>query len=103
MCHAPLIEEMIPKQRFIDSVKGREWRCVNRSCGKHNKAGVYQCTNCNTTMPGHLFGKDLIFERFEKTKTPQNVKLFKFALKNLPMVEEGQDLVSLIDSELKKM
>lgn len=54
-------------------------------------------------MPEHLFGKDLIFERYVKTKTPQNVKLFKFALKNLPMVEEGQDLVALIDTELKKM
>ena len=36
-------------------------------------------------------------------KSRQDVKLFKFVLKNLPMVEASQDVVSLIDSELQKL
>ena len=54
-------------------------------------------------MPAHSFGKDLVFKRFVASHSPANVKLFKFALKNISMVEDNQDVLSLIDEELRKM
>jgi len=55
-------------------------------------------------MPNHLLGKDLIFRQFKKEKaSSEDVKLFKFALKVLPMIEQNQDMLSIIDAEVQNM
>ena len=53
-------------------------------------------------MPSDLFGKDLVFRKFERVKAGYSVKLLKYVLKNLPLVEEGQDLLTLIENETQK-
>jgi len=55
-------------------------------------------------MPNDLLGKDLIFRQFKKQKlSSEDVKLFKFALKTLPMIEQNQDMLSVIDAEVQNM
>lgn len=54
-------------------------------------------------MPAKYFGSNLVFRQFHRVKSPESVKLFKFALKSLPMIETSQDLVSLIDKEVQHM
>lgn len=54
-------------------------------------------------MPNELLGKDLVFRQFERVKASPDVKLFKFALKTLPMIEENQDIVTLIDQTVDKI
>jgi len=88
-CLAPVIETMIPDTRFKQSHSGRAWRCKNRSCQKQNAAGKFDCIGCSSSMPADLFGKDLVFRKFERVRASYNVKLLKFVLKNLPLVEEG--------------
>lgn len=51
-------------------------------------------------MPSDLFGKDLVFRKYERVKAVYPVKLLKYVLKNLPLVEEGQDIHTLIENEL---
>ena len=48
-------------------------------------------------MPAHLFGEDAVFKRFTRVKAKYPVKLLKFVLKTLPLIEEGQDMCTLID------
>lgn len=97
---APLIETMITESRFKQSLNGRAWRCKNRTCLKSNPAGRFECIGCNSQMPSDLFGKDLVFRKFERVKAVYPVKLLKYVLKNLPLVEEGQDIHTLIENEL---
>ena len=97
------METMIADHVFRESLGGRQWRCKNRSCLKTNPAGKFDCDGCNSSMPPELFGKDLVFRRFKSVRASEDVKLLKFVLKHLPFVEEGQNLVSLIDAEAQKM
>ena len=101
-CFAPVSESMIEPERFKKSLHGKAWRCDNRTCLKQNAAGVQLCEGCGATIPSSMLGKDLIFSRFQRINASKELKLFKFALKALPMIESSQDIVSLIDIELEK-
>lgn len=63
-CHAPVTSPMIPPQRFDVAYHGKVWICQNEFCQKSNKAGVYQCLNCNRSIPPSELASDLIFKRF---------------------------------------
>ena len=54
-------------------------------------------------MPSKYFGNQLIFKRFKHIQTSPQVKLFKFALKNLPLIEDNMDMLTTIENEILKM
>ena len=54
-------------------------------------------------MPTELLGNDLIFRKFKRVKASPKVKMLKYVLQNIPLVEEGQDMLTLIENELEKM
>ena len=54
-------------------------------------------------MPFEYFGSNLVFKRFKQVKSATSLKLFKFALKNLPMIDGDQEMSTLIDEENEKM
>lgn len=102
-CHAPVVEEMIHADNFRESLHGKSWRCHNKTCNKPNMPGNFQCINCNLAMPSEYFGTHMIFKKFKPVQVSREVKLLKYALKNLPILEDNMEMLSTIESELSKM
>ena len=94
---------MIPEERFKLSLYGRDWKCEKRTCRKQNPKGRFECEGCGAAMPTELLGNDLIFRKFKRVKASPKVKMLKYVLQNIPLVEEGQDMLTLIENELEKM
>ena len=54
-------------------------------------------------MPSGLMGKDVVFKQFKPLPKDNKVKFFKYCLRMLPIIEENQDIYSLITLEVEKM
>lgn len=92
---------MIPAQRFGVAHNGKVWICQNEFCQKTNKAGVYQCVNCNTSIPPSELAADLIFKRFRYEQPDPNVVLFRDVLSVMPLIEEHVDFKNMLETELQ--
>lgn len=101
-CNAITCEGMLPRRRFIEGLKMKQWQCPNRKCRFFNTIEMsLACKQCGTARPKNTLPLDIMFPLYVPTNATVELNRYASVLEKLLTIIPMVEVTSNLTEELK--
>lgn len=105
-CNAVVYEGLIPRQRFVEGLKMKQWECPQGDCKHHNTVEMsLTCKRCKNPRPRSTLPKDLVFPLYvpldPMKESNRQVAIMEKLLQIVPVIDSNANLEEML-KEIKQ-